>query len=665
MAALSPQAEIQELVERLNRYAYEYYVLDQPTISDQEYDHAYRKLEDLEKAHPEFVLEESPTQRVGDVISENLPKVTHEVPMLSMNDVFSFEEVDQYVDSVTNRLGKTPAFVCELKIDGLSVALKYDEGRLVQGATRGNGTIGEDITNNVKTIPSVPLKLQEPLTVEVRGEIFMPKQAFIDLNEKREAEGQPTFANPRNAAAGSVRQLDSRIARERRLDVFLYTGVFSDELAIDTQEKMFQQFKAWGLRHDTHFEVCESKEDIHKYIERMTEQRHELPYDIDGIVIKVNDYAARETLGNTVKAPRWQAAYKFPAEIVETTLRAIEWTVGRTGVVTPTAVFDAVALAGTTVKRATLHNEDYIQMKDIRLGDTITLYKAGDIIPEVDRVITEKRPDDSQPYEPLRTCPECESELVHLEDEVALRCINPACPAQAKERLNHFVSRAAMDISGVGPKVLAQLFDNDLVRDPSDLYQLTKEQLIALDRVGERSAENMLQAIADSKDNSLEHLLFGLGIRHVGSKVAKDLAKHFETLDALIAATSEEVASIDGVGEVMADAIATHFANEEVIALIERLKTAGLNVSYTGAKTPVVSDGFWQGKTVVLTGKLEKYTRPEAKEAIEALGGKVTGSVSKNTDILVAGEDAGSKLTKAESLGITIFNENDLDERLA
>ncbi|MCI5775108.1 MAG: NAD-dependent DNA ligase LigA [Aerococcus sp.] len=665
MAEQSPQAEIEALVERLNRYAYEYYVLDQPTISDQEYDHVYRKLEELERDYPEFRLEESPTQRVGDVISDSLPKVTHNVPMLSMSDVFSFDEVDQYVDGVAKRLGYMPQFVCELKIDGLSVSLKYDNGRLVQGATRGNGTIGEDITANVKTIASVPLKLQQPLTVEVRGEIYMPKEAFSDLNAKRERNGQPTFANPRNAAAGSVRQLDSRIARERHLDVFLYTGVFTEDQGIDTQQHMFEQFKAWGLRHDTHFEVCQDKAAIHDYIERMTALRHELPYDIDGIVIKVDDYKAREILGQTVKSPRWQLAYKFPAEMAETTVRDIEWTVGRTGVVTPTAVFDAVSLAGTTVKRATLHNADYIQMKDIRLGDTVTLYKAGDIIPEIDHVVVDERSEDSEPYTLPEKCPECGSDLVHLEDEVALRCINPSCPAQAKERLNHFVSREAMDISGVGPKVLEQLFDKDMIHDPSDLYQLTQDQLVSLDRVGERSAAKMLQAIAQSKDNSLEHLLFGLGIRHVGGKVAKDLAKHFETLDALIAASPDEVAAIDGVGEVMADAIQTHFANYAVIALIERLKAAGVNTTYTGAKAPVVSDSFWQDKTVVLTGKLDQYTRSEAKELIEARGGKVTGSVSKNTDILVAGEDAGSKMDKAEALGITIFNEQDLDDRLS
>ncbi|MDO4680640.1 MAG: NAD-dependent DNA ligase LigA [Aerococcus sp.] len=658
--------QIKTLTDELNHYAYEYYVLDQPTISDHIYDEKYRQLEQLEQAHPELRQSDSPTQRVGDVISTQLEKITHTVPMLSMNDLFTKEEVMDYLSGVEKQLGHTPNYVCELKIDGLSVALRYEEGQLVLGATRGNGRIGEDITHNIRTIRSVPLKLKQPMTIEVRGEIYMPKQAFLDLNEKREAAGQVTFANPRNSAAGSVRQLDSRIASERHLDVFLYSGVFNDEIPIHSQSDLLKHYPAWGFRVNPEYEICHTPEEVWDYIERMTTQRHDLAYDIDGVVIKVDDFKDRETLGETSKAPKWQIAYKFPAEQVQTVVRDIEWTVGRTGVVTPTAVMDPVLLAGSTVQRATLHNPDYIEMKDIRLGDTVVLYKAGDIIPEIEQVVLDKREEDSTPYGVPTTCPECGSELVHLEDEVALRCVNPACPAQAKERLNHFVSREAMNIMGVGPRIIEQLYDQQLVKDPSDLYLLSAPDLMALDKVGEKSAEKMLAAIDESKEQSMEHLLIGLGIRHVGVKAARDLAQHFTTMDTLMAASEETLAAIDGVGEIIANSIVEFFQTEAVQELVANLQKEGVNMRYLGPSLTQTEqvDSFWQGKTVVLTGKLVDYTRQEAKAAIERLGGKVTGSVSKKTDIVVAGEAAGSKRTKAEDLGITIFSEADMIERL-
>ncbi|MDO4670695.1 MAG: NAD-dependent DNA ligase LigA [Aerococcus sp.] len=658
--------KIKALTEELNQYAYEYYVLDNPTVLDSVYDQKYRELEQLEQAHPELILSDSPTQRVGDVVSGQLEKITHTEPMLSMNDVFSKDEVMDYLAGIEKQLGYAPQYVCELKIDGLSVALRYEDGQLVLGATRGNGTVGEDITNNIKTIRSIPLKLKEPLTLEARGEIYMPKEAFLQLNEKREAAGQPTFANPRNSAAGSVRQLDSRITRERRLEVFLYSGVFAEDIDLSSQAKLLTTYPQWGLRVNPEYQVCQTPEEVWDYIEQMTAKRHELAYDIDGVVIKVNDFHARQVIGRTVKAPKWQIAYKFPAEQVETTVNNIEWTVGRTGVVTPTAVMDPVRLAGSTVQRATLHNYDYITMKDIRLGDTVILYKAGDIIPEIEQVVLSKRQEDSTPYPMPTACPECGSTLVHLEDEVALRCVNPACPAQARERLNHFVSRAAMNIVGVGPKVIEQMYAKALVKDPSDLYTLTPQALKSLDKVGDKSAENMIQAIADSKQQSVEHLLIGLGIRHVGTKAARDLAQHFEKMERLMAASEETLANIDGIGGIIANSIVEFFQTEAVQALITRLKDAGVNMHYDGPSLTQVEevDSFWQGKTVVLTGKLTHYTRNEAKAAIERLGGSVTGSVSKKTDIVVAGEAAGSKRAKAEDLGITIFSEEEMIARL-
>lgn len=657
---------LEALTHQLNDYAYQYYALDNPTISDTEYDKLYRELQDLEEKYPTFILAESPTQRVGDVVSEAFTKVTHTQPMMSLGNAFNMEEVAKFVsDAQKNASGKI-RFVCELKIDGLSVAIQYENGRYVRAATRGDGVVGEDITTNVRTIKSVPMKLREEIDIEVRGEIYMPKDSFIALNEKREEAGLPTFANPRNSAAGSIRQLDSKVTASRNLNIFLYSGVFSDQIPIHSQSDLFGRFPDYGLRVNPMYRVCETMEEIQAYIEEMTAKRHELTYGIDGIVIKVDEFSDQEALGYTVKAPKWAIAYKFQAEEVETVIHDIEWTVGRTGVVTPTAIMTPVLLDGSTVQRASLHNMDLIEAKDVRLNDTVIIHKAGDIIPEVISVVEEKRPEDSQPYPKPTECPVCHSELVHLEDEVALRCVNPACPAQAKEKLYHFVSRNAMNITGVGPSVLEQMYDKLDVQSPADLYKVEKDQLMGLDKVGDKASDKIIQAIESSKENSLDRLVFGLGIRHVGAKAARQIAEVYPTMDEIMAQDVEAFTNIEGIGETIADSMVAFFDTDGVQDLIQDLKDHGVNMRYLGPiKSEVEAiDSFWADKTIVLTGKLSQYTRPEAKKAIEALGGNVTGSVSKKTDILVAGEDAGSKLTKAEDLGITIFSEQDMVVRL-
>lgn len=657
---------IEELTNQLNDYAYQYYALDNPTISDKAYDQLYRELQELEGKYPNLIKAESPTQRVGDVVSEAFTKVTHSQPMMSLGNAFNFEEVAKFVADAKKAASGDIRFVCELKIDGLSVAIQYENGRYVQAATRGDGVVGEDITTNVRTIKSVPMKLQEDIDIEVRGEIYMPKDAFLALNESREEAGLPTFANPRNSAAGSIRQLDSKVTAGRNLNIFLYSGVFSDQLPIHSQSDLFEKFPAYGLRVNPNYRICNDFEEIQAYIEEMTALRHELPYGIDGIVIKVDDFSDQENLGYTVKAPKWAIAYKFQAEEVETTIHDIEWTVGRTGVVTPTAIMTPVLLDGSTVQRASLHNMDLIEAKDIRLNDTVIIHKAGDIIPEVVSVVLDKRPEDSLPYPKPTTCPVCGSELVHLEDEVALRCVNPACPAQAKEKLYHFVSRNAMNITGVGPSVLEQMYEKAEVHSPADLYQVTKDQLMALDKIGDKASDKILQAIEDSKENSLERLLFGLGIRHVGAKAARQIAEVYPSMAEIMETEVADLISIEGIGETIADSMVAFFDTDGVQDLIDSLVKNGVNMSYLGpVKTEIDDiDSFWSGKTVVLTGKFDQYTRSEAKKAIEALGGNVTGSVSKKTDIVVAGADAGSKLTKAQDLDVTVFSEQDMIAKL-
>ncbi|MBM7646621.1 DNA ligase (NAD+) [Scopulibacillus daqui] len=653
--------KIDALRELLDQYSYEYYVLDKPSVPDSEYDRLLQELIHLEKEHPEFITEDSPTQRIGGEPLKAFKKVQHKVPMMSLANAFNEQDLREFDRRVRQGAGDDVHYVCELKFDGLAVSLTYENGRFVQGATRGNGTIGEDITSNLKTIRSIPLKLKEPLSIEVRGEAYMPKRSFEVLNKKREENGEEPFANPRNAAAGSLRQLDPKIAAERQLDIFLYgIGELQGE-TIASHSDALKRIKAVGLKTNPEWRRCNSLEEVLDYIQKWTEKRPELPYEIDGIVIKVDSINQQHKLGMTAKSPRWAIAYKFPAEEVVTKLEGIEVSVGRTGVITPTALLSPVSVAGTTVKRASLHNEDLIREKDLRIGDHVVIKKAGDIIPEVVNVLTDKRTGKEEPYSMPAHCPECGSELVRIEGEVALRCINPKCPAQIREGLIHFVSRNAMNIDGLGEKVITQLFKNALIEDVADLYQLKYEDLIQMERMGDKSVNNLLNAIHASKENSLEHLLFGLGIRHVGAKAAKLLAQNFKTMDKLMNASYEDLISINEVGEKMADAIQTYFQNEDVIKLIDELKQYGLNMEYKGPDPQEADENSpFNNKTIVLTGKLEQLSRNEAKEEIERRGGKVTGSVSKNTDILIAGADAGSKLTKAKELGIDVWDEQQL-----
>ena len=661
------QQRIEELKEQLNRWSHEYYVEDKPTATDAEYDKAYHELVALEAEHPEFVTPDSPTQRVGGEVLDQFQKVTHTNPMLSLSNAFSKEDLEEFDARLRKLTNRAIEYVCELKIDGLSIALTYQNGQLVLGATRGDGTTGEDVTGNVRTIKSVPLSLKEPWNIEVRGECYMPKKSFVALNQSREEEGLEVFANPRNAAAGSLRQLDPKIAAKRNLSVFLYSSPSVEELNVSTQEELLEKMAEIGFVTNPERLKCQTIDEVWNYIETIAAKRPDLPYEIDGMVIKVNDFATQEEIGFTVKAPRWAIAYKFPAEEAQTVVRDIEWTVGRTGVVTPTAVMDPVQLAGTTVRRASLHNIDLIKERDIRLEDTVVIHKAGDIIPEVTRVILEKRPETSQPYEFPTTCPVCHEKLEHLEEEVAIRCLNPKCPAQLTEGLSHFVSRNAMNMSGIGPRVIKQLFEEGLVMDVADLYKLTLDQLLALDKVQQKSAENILEAIEKSKENSLERLITGLGIRHVGTKAAKELAQHFKTMTALKEASIEQLLEIDGLGDIIAYSVKTYFEQPSVQELIQELQDSGVNMTYLGVTKDdsAASGHVLSGKTVVLTGTLEQLTRQDAKEKLESLGAKVTGSVSKKTDVVIAGHSAGSKLTKANDLGIEVWSEQQFLDSLA
>ncbi|MEW4266728.1 NAD-dependent DNA ligase LigA [Priestia megaterium] len=653
------KARVQELRDLLNQYGYEYYVLDQPSVPDAEYDKLMNELIEIEESFPELKTADSPTQRIGGQVLDAFEKVQHQTSMLSLGNAFNEEDLRDFDRRVRQAVEDEFSYVCELKIDGLAVSLRYEDGYLVLGATRGDGTTGENITENLKTIRSIPLRIKEPLSMEVRGEAFMPRKSFEALNEAKMERDEVPFANPRNAAAGSLRQLDPKIAAKRNLDIFVYAMTDTGELEIDSHSESLNLLDDLGFKTNKERQTCETIDDVIAYIESWQTKRPELSYDIDGIVVKVDSFDQQAELGTTAKSPRWAIAYKFPAEEVVTKLVNIELTVGRTGVITPTAILEPVQVAGTTVQRASLHNEDLIREKDIRIGDYVVVKKAGDIIPEVVNVIEEKRTGEEQEFTMPTHCPECESELVRLEGEVALRCINPSCPAQIREGLIHFVSRNAMNIDGLGEKVISQLFREQLIKDVADIYTLTKQQLIELERMGEKSADNLIAAIEASKENSLERLLFGLGIRHVGAKAAKTLAQHFETIDKLTKATYDELVAINEIGAKMADAIVAYFTQEEVQELIHELKEYGVNLTYKGPKLVSVEnvDSVFAGKTVVLTGKLEQLSRNEAKAQIEALGGKVTGSVSKKTDLVVAGEEAGSKLTKANELEIEVWDE--------
>ena len=642
---------MKELVELLNRYAYEYYTKDAPSVSDSEYDQLYRELVELETAHPDEILPESPTHRVGGVVLKGFTKYQHQYPLYSLQDAFSREELEAFDQRVRKEFPSI-SYVCELKIDGLSISLTYENGVLVTGATRGDGSVGEDITENLKRVKDIPLVLPEPVNITVRGECYMPRASFDRVNQIRQENGEPEFANPRNAAAGTLRQLDTKIVAKRNLATFLYQEVSPTDQS--SQEGVLEKLARLGFVVNRERVLAEDMEQIWDFIQKVAQLREDLPYDIDGIVIKVNDLAVQEELGFTVKAPKWAVAYKFPAEEKEAKILSVDWTVGRTGVVTPTANLTPVQLAGTTVSRATLHNVDYIAEKDIHQDDTVIVYKAGDIIPAVLRVVKDKRVSDQALAIPTH-CPSCQSELLHFEDEVALRCINPLCPAQIKEGLNHFASRDAMNITGLGPAVVEKLFAAQLVEDVAGIYRLSVEDLLTLEGFKEKSAEKLHEAIQASKENSAEKLLFGLGIRHVGSKVSQILLQEFHGLDQLATADPERIASIDSLGMVVAESLKSYFAQEGSKRLLQELKEAGVNMAYLGEK--VSADAALSGMTVVLTGKLERLTRSEAKAKLESLGAKVTGSVSKKTDLVVAGSDAGSKLTKAQELGIQVEDE--------
>ena len=640
-----------ELVALLNRYATEYYTSDNPSVSDSEYDRLYRELVELETAYPDQVLADSPTHRVGGKVLDGFEKYSHQYPLYSLQDAFSREELEAFDARVRKEVAH-PTYICELKIDGLSISLTYEKGILVAGATRGDGSIGENITENLKRVKDIPLTLPEELDITVRGECYMPRASFDQVNQARQENGEPEFANPRNAAAGTLRQLDTAVVAKRNLATFLYQE--ASPSTRDSQEKVLKHLEQLGFVVNPKRILAENIDEIWNFIQEVGEERDNLPYDIDGVVIKVNDLASQEELGFTVKAPKWAVAYKFPAEEKEAQLLSVDWTVGRTGVVTPTANLTSVQLAGTNVSRATLHNVDYIAEKDIRKDDTVIVYKAGDIIPAVLRVVESKRVSEEKLDIPTN-CPSCNSDLLHFEDEVALRCINPRCPAQIMEGLIHFASRDAMNITGLGPSIVEKLFAANLVKDVADIYRLKEEDFLLLEGVKEKSAAKLYQAIQASKENSAEKLLFGLGIRHVGSKASQLLLQHFHSIENLAQADSDEVASIESLGSVIAKSLQTYFATEGSEILLKELKEAGVNLDYKGQT--VVADAALSGLTVVLTGKLERLKRSEAKNKLESLGAKVTGSVSKKTDLVVAGADAGSKLQKAQELGIEVRDE--------
>lgn len=640
-----------ELVQLLNQYAREYYTKDNPSVSDAEYDKLYRELVELEKEFPEDILSNSPTHRVGDLVLDGFEKYRHEYPLFSLQDAFSREELDAFDRRIKAEFPQAD-YLAELKIDGLSISLTYVNGRLRVGATRGDGTVGENITENLKRVRDIPLHLPENIDLTVRGECYLPKASFKTINAERRENGETEFANPRNAAAGTLRQLDTKVVAKRKLATFIYQE--AGPTAASSQEAVLESFAKLGFTVNPRHIISSSMDAIWQFIEDVAKERAELAYDIDGVVIKVNSLALQEALGFTVKAPRWAIAYKFPAEEKTAEILSVDWTVGRTGVVTPTANLTPVQLAGTTVSRATLHNVDYIAEKDIRIGDIVVVYKAGDIIPAVLHVVENKR--DQQVPLPIPTvCPSCQSELIHFEDEVALRCVNPRCPAQLKEKLIHFASRDAMNIIGLGPAIVEKLFTAELICDVADIYQLTPENLMQLEGIKEKSATKLYKAIQASKANSAEKLLFGLGIRHVGSKASRLLMERFESLEQLAAADFDDIAAIDGLGIVIAESLKTYFATAGAQKLLIELKTVGLNLTYLGKKT--ASDAALTGMTIVLTGKLANLTRSQAKEKLQSLGANVAGSVSKKTSLVIAGSDAGSKLEKAKTLGIEIKDE--------
>ena len=653
------EKRMRELEKLLTQYNYEYHVLDDPSVPDQTYDKLFHELVQLEEEYPELKSDTSPTSRVGGVVLEKFEKVTHETPMLSLSNAFNEAELRAFNDRVERAVGKVE-YMCELKIDGLAVSLLYQDGKFSQGATRGDGTVGENITDNLRTIRAIPLSTDLNAQFEIRGEAYMPKKAFETLNKRREENDEQVFQNPRNAAAGSLRQLDTKLTSERNLSIFLYGTPRADILGVTSQSEALDQLDKLGFKTNKERAVKEDIDGVIEYVNYWQEHRNELPYEIDGIVIKVNNIDLQEEIGYTVRSPKWAIAYKFPAEEAKTKIIDIELTVGRTGVITPTAILEPVRVAGTTVARASLHNHELIEEKDIRINDTVIIHKAGDIIPEVVRVVYEERTN-QEVYKAPTQCPSCGHEAVKLDEEVAIRCINPKCPAQIVEDIIHFASRGAMNIDGLGEKFVHQLYDAKLISDVADLYTLKKEELIELDRVGHKKAENLLNAIEASKEAPLQKLLFGLGIRFLGQKASRLIAERFLTMDNILSAEKDELMEVPEIGEVIADSVVTYTSNDDFIHLIEKLKSAGLNMT---EEVEEQESTQFDGMTFVLTGKLEELTRNEAKEKIELNGGKVTGSVSKNTDVVVAGSDAGSKLDRARELEITVWSEADLLERL-
>lgn len=653
------QTEAKTLRKKLDRWAEDYYSKDAPEVEDHVYDQNYNRLLELEAEFPQIVTPDSITQRVGGQINSDFSKVEHEIPMLSMGDVFSKEELKEFDQRMQKLVGHPVAYNVELKIDGLSLSLEYTDGKLTRASTRGNGSVGEDVTANARYIKDIPQVLPEKITTEVRGECYMSKEAFASLNKERDEKGEAVFANPRNAAAGSLRQLNAQVTKKRDLSTFIYTWV-NPPKDITSQHQAIQEMSKLGFHTNQTGKKLSSMDEVFDFIDEYTKKRDSLAYGIDGIVLKVDELSLQQELGNKVKVPRWEIAYKFPPEEQETVVRDIEWTVGRTGVVTPTAVMDPVQLAGTTVSRAVLHNADLLKQKDVRIGDTVLLHKAGDIIPEISKVILSKRPKDSKPYEIPTLCPSCGQELVHLEGEVALRCINPSCPAQVEEGIIHFASRTAMDITGLGPKIVKQLIAKDLVHNVADLYHLTAADLSQLDHFKEKSINNLLTAIENSKKNSVELLITGLGIDHVGAKAAKLIAQKFKNLSKIMTLGVQELAAIDTIGMTIAQSMTTYFAQDSAKELIEDLKNSGVNMQYLGEDEPeAVPDNFFKEKTVVLTGKLAHFTRSEFTKQLQERGAKVTGSVSKKTDYVIYGEDAGSKYAKAEKLGIPLLTEEE------
>ncbi|WP_278952624.1 NAD-dependent DNA ligase LigA [Lactobacillus apis] len=653
--------EVASLRDKLDEWANAYYSNDAPEVEDNVYDQNYQRLVELEQQFPQFVTQDSITQRVGGQIGSEFTKVTHKIPMLSMGDVFSKQELREFDERVQKQVGHEVAYNVELKIDGLSINLEYQDGKLMRASTRGNGQVGEDVTANARFISDIPQTLPEKLTTEVRGECYMGKEAFAKLNQERDEKGETTFANPRNAAAGSLRQLDANITKHRNLSTYIYTWVNPPE-EITSQHQAIEKMTDLGFHTDLTGRRLSKMDEIFDFIDEYTAKRDSLAYGIDGIVLKVDDLGLQSELGNTVKIPRWEIAYKFPPEEQETVVHEIKWTVGRTGVVTPTAIMDPVQLAGTTVSHAVLHNADLLQQKDVRIGDTVMLHKAGDIIPEISEVVLAKRPKDAEPYPIPTECPSCGEKLIHLKDEVALRCVNPSCPAQMEEEITHFASRPAMNIDGLGPKIVRQLISNDLVHNVADLYHLQASDLAKLDHFKDKSINNLLTAINNSKRNSVELLLTGLGIDHVGAKAARLISQKFKNMAKIMEADVQEVAAIDTIGMTIAESLTTYFAQDEVVELVEELQASGVNMDYLGETEEQIEDipdNYFKGKTVVLTGTLSHFTRSEFTKKLQALGAKVTGSVSKKTDYVIYGKDAGSKYAKAQKLGVALLTEEE------